>query len=465
MSRRTKWVSGIVSVLLLVVVVGCSVTTGTTKGGGQYIRFTILGKSFTFLFGDAGKIDVEPNRMKKRAASLQLFEEQPPETPPNGQMRLLSEDVSVTAAASAKEGIAAEADPPTGTATIRISMATGTSPDLCDSATLLAEYTLNVTNGVAAFAQEVYELSRQALDVIVTNDVTVCIDTTADFAGTITLTKFSLAFGGGENENKNDNESANGNDNSSANANGNDNGGPTQETGTATGQVVNALTGVPVAGAAVTITGTSLSATTDAQGNFSIADVPAGGRTVVAAATGYVESSATITVAADADTQTQIGLVPLGEGGDKVVIVLAWGTTPYDLDLHLSGPDGAGGRFHAYFSSKNPVPYAFLDLDDRDGSGPETLTIRPRDDGTFVAGDYHVWVHNYSGSPEFDASGARVTLTAGGTQLAQYDVGVATGSPADDIWEVVNLTVSDDGSVTGVSVVQTFTVGSSGSVF
>ena len=82
MSTRMKWVSGAVGLLLAVTIVGCSVSSGTVPGGGQYVRFTILGKSFTFLFGDAGVIEVEPNRMIKRVAALQLFNETPPETPP-----------------------------------------------------------------------------------------------------------------------------------------------------------------------------------------------------------------------------------------------------------------------------------------------------------------------------------------------------------------------------------------------
>ena len=111
-------------------------------------------------------------------------------------MRLLNANVGV-AQVLAKRRTVAAVIPQDGTATIRFSIASGTSADLCDSATLLAEYTLNVTTGVASLAQEVYELSREALDVIVTNNVTVCIEVTADFSGTITLQQFSLTFGGG----------------------------------------------------------------------------------------------------------------------------------------------------------------------------------------------------------------------------------------------------------------------------
>jgi len=148
-----------------------------------------------------------------------------------------------------------------------------------------------------------------------------------------------------------------------------------------------------------------------------------------------------------------------------VTAVLSWADTPHDLDLHMSGPDGSGGRFHAYFSAKNPVPHVFLDLDDTSSRGPETMTIRPGAGDAFIPGEYRIWVHNFSGSPEFDASEARIILTAGGAQLAQYDVDVASGDPALGIWQVVNITVDTDGGVSAVSVVQTFAEGSSASVF
>jgi uncharacterized protein YfaP (DUF2135 family) len=445
MFKHNKWVAGVVGVLVLATVVGCSVSSGSSPGGGQYIRFTILGKSFTFLFGEAGKIDVRSNQPMRRAAALRLFEEDPRETPPSGQMQMRSSDCGVARLLSSKEAIRAQEPPLQGTVTIRFSIASGESAALCDSATFLSEYTLNVNNGVVAIADEVYELSQAALAIIVTNDVTLCIDVTATFDVTITLTQFSLTFGGGE-----------------GNGNGNDNGGPTQDTGTATGQVVNAITGVPVAGATVTVSGTGLSTTTDSGGAFSMANVPEGARTIVVTATGFVESSTAVVVLANATTNTQVGLVPVGEGGNAVTIVLAWGATPSDLDLHLSGPDGSGGRFHAYFDDRNPVEHAFLDLDDQTSYGPETMTIRPTASGDFVAGDYHVWVHNYSTSPEFNTSEARVTVTASGSQLAQYNVSDATGDPALDIWYVVNLTVSAEGAVTGVNVQQTFMEGNAG---
>jgi len=72
-------------------------------------------------------------------------------------------------------------------------------------------------------------------------------------------------------------------------------------------------------------------------------------------------------------------------------IVLTWGETPSDLDSHLTGPDGSGGRFHVYYASRQPVPFANLDRDDVSSFGPETITVEPRHPGT-----YRYSVHNFT---------------------------------------------------------------------
>jgi hypothetical protein len=150
---------------------------------------------------------------------------------------------------------------------------------------------------------------------------------------------------------------------------------------------------------------------------------------------------------------------------DSIVIILQWSTEPADLDAHLSGPDGAGGRFHVFFINRgnSPVPYASLDRDDRDGQGPEVLSIT-KSGAAFVAGDYHMWVHNYIGS-SFAGSSAVVTVLRVNpqglpSQLSRQEVQFATGNQDDDIWHVVNLDVTTAGGVT-VNVVQTLQPGNS----
>ena len=55
-------------------------------------------------------------------------------------------------------------------------------------------------------------------------------------------------------------------------------------------------------------------------------------------------------------------------------IEVEWDASPDDLDSHLTGPDGAGGRFHVYFS--NPlVDNHELEEDFTDGPGPEVVRL------------------------------------------------------------------------------------------
>ena len=134
-------------------------------------------------------------------------------------------------------------------------------------------------------------------------------------------------------------------------------------------------------------------------------------------------------------------------------------------DAHLSGPDGQGDRFHLLFTNRAqpPVPFASLDTDDTSSFGPETVTIGTTA-GAFVAGDYHVWVHNYVAST-FAGSSAVVTvlrMDSQGipTQLTRQEVQFAQGDPSDDLWHVVNLVVDSGGGV-GITVVQTLKQGDS----
>lgn len=74
-------------------------------------------------------------------------------------------------------------------------------------------------------------------------------------------------------------------------------------------------------------------------------------------------------------------------------IVLSWGELPYDLDSHLTGPTSTGDRFHIYYSDQtvDNGTVAYLDVDDTESYGPETITITQ-----YLSGVYRYSVHNYS---------------------------------------------------------------------
>jgi hypothetical protein len=170
-----------------------------------------------------------------------------------------------------------------------------------------------------------------------------------------------------------------------------------------------------------------------------------------------VTATQSATVVTGGTTQLTFSLTPTFT---DITLSVTWGAQPPDLDAHLSGPAPGGGRFHAFFVNPSPVSYAQLTQQADFGFGPEQIVIR-RDPttGQFVPGSYHFWVHNFSGSPEFNVSQARATIVRDGQTLGAFNVSAATGDPTLDIWYVTNLQIDAFGSV-ALTPVQAFTNGS-----
>jgi uncharacterized protein YfaP (DUF2135 family) len=239
------------------------------------------------------------------------------------------------------------------------------------------------------------------------------------------------------------------------------------------GKVIDAETGQTIVGAVVTESGGGQT-TTNANGEFRFQCVrPSGSNTVFASAAGYAPGFRLGTVPSGGDSAPVV--IELRRvTAMKILIRMDWGLQPSDLDAHLSGPNTAGGRFHCFFVNRNPVGYVQLDVDDVNGQGPENIEIRRVPEtatGTFVAGDYHYWVHNFTGGSTgstFAGSGASVSISTvdalgSVTQLARYDIANAAGSTADDLWHVTNLTIDATGLVVRTDV-QAIQAGNSGTV-
>jgi hypothetical protein len=156
--------------------------------------------------------------------------------------------------------------------------------------------------------------------------------------------------------------------------------------------------------------------TSDAQGNYSFANLPAGVYTVAVIASDYSDCGRiAIPLQASANVNQNVVCSPL-IGAQAVRIVLTWGSNPSDLDAHLTGPNASdAGRFHVYYltssrGSTTSAPFAKLDTDERTGYGPETITLTQMN-----AGVYRFSVHDYSNrssatSTALGNSGAKVEL-------------------------------------------------------
>ncbi|MDD4370176.1 MAG: hypothetical protein PHD56_03725 [Anaerostipes sp.] len=61
-------------------------------------------------------------------------------------------------------------------------------------------------------------------------------------------------------------------------------------------------------------------------------------------------------------------------------VVLSWNDKPADLDSHLFTPRKSSGNevkdCHIWFGRKDDSSKNSLDVDDTDGYGPETITIK-----------------------------------------------------------------------------------------
>jgi PKD repeat protein len=203
---------------------------------------------------------------------------------------------------------------------------------------------------------------------------------------------------------------------------------------TLSGQVTDAVNGNPIANALVSVAG--LTDLTDASGNYSISNIPAGTlnanftatptsgnsplpvqftdlssegtHTVTCSATGYTTySNSQVVIPTGGTLDLQISLSPTLASG-QYRFVLTWGALPTDLDSHLKTPVIEGNAYHIFYNNKGSAttpPYAILDIDDITSYGPETTTIYE-----LKPGEYHYYIHNYSQSPEISTSNAVVQI-------------------------------------------------------
>jgi hypothetical protein len=198
--------------------------------------------------------------------------------------------------------------------------------------------------------------------------------------------------------------------------------------GNLTGSVRDATTNAVLAGATVEIrsgggntSGAALATTTSAaDGSYAFNNLAAGTYTVRATRTGYLEGTVNVTIAQATQVAPVLFMSPTGGTAFAWRIVLSWGTSPSDLDAHLTGPlAGSATRFHVYFGNHGSLtasPFAQLDVDVTNGNGPETITIAQQ-----IAGVYRYYVHKFSSSGnDLKTSNARVDLYQGNTLVRQF---------------------------------------------
>lgn len=115
----------------------------------------------------------------------------------------------------------------------------------------------------------------------------------------------------------------------------------------------------------------------------------------------------------------------------KLRIVLDWGAQPSDLDAHLLRE----GAYHiSYREMRVYQDLALLDRDDRDGFGPETITINRVD----PKAHYSFFVRDFTQSGKLSESKAHVRVYSGQNLLKTYEIPAQVSGHDWQVFSVIN---------------------------
>lgn len=180
-------------------------------------------------------------------------------------------------------------------------------------------------------------------------------------------------------------------------------------------------------------------------GNYT-AELIQGDYTVEVFASGYTTEYFDLHVNGASQIEHNFSISPILTSGE-VRIVLEWGATPSDLDSHLIGTTANGKNidvsYHNMSEKENGNVIAKLDVDDRNGFGPETITLSQ------TAGTFKYKVHRFSGSGTIATSNAVVKVYLP-SQSQPVIINVPSNATSDwwDVFTIKNGQISDINGIT-----------------
>jgi hypothetical protein len=184
-------------------------------------------------------------------------------------------------------------------------------------------------------------------------------------------------------------------------------------------RLINAENGNPVDSATVVIDGVG-SYTSDGRGRVLI-DPPADKiYPMLFSRRGFISAAYSLEVVAGTIFNNRFSVSPVIEFG-ALRVVLEWGKNPADLDAHLVKEGGYHISYHNMRLSADGL--ARLDRDDRQGFGPETITVTEIDNKA----SYTFYIKNYtdansSRSKSLSKSQAKVSVYSNNALLKEYSI-------------------------------------------
>ncbi len=201
-----------------------------------------------------------------------------------------------------------------------------------------------------------------------------------------------------------------------------------------TGEVISALNAKGLPNATVKIPGTQITATSDAKGLFRLEGVPIRDFTIEAEAKDFYTETQQV-VNPQGNPTIKLVLAPILNPGE-IRIVLLWGQKIKNLDLHLHGPN----NLRVGQNNRKAGP-AQLDVDNRNGFGPETITMKSPPPGR-----YQIYVHAFK--EKINESEAEVRIYQAGKKTGQI-IKVSSGeAAAKPVWNTGAIEVDQAGKAT-----------------
>lgn len=154
--------------------------------------------------------------------------------------------------------------------------------------------------------------------------------------------------------------------------------------------------------------------TTGANGEFSMENgVTAGYYTVVTSKDNYSTYHHNETVK-PGENEFQISMSPVIRNQGVYRIVLEWGSSPRDLDSHITS--NGNDNYHVYYGNRSSENgKAVLDTDITSGYGPETITLEIGEGNSYIYS-----VHNYTNSGASQGSSDAWNLANSGAKVTVY---------------------------------------------
>jgi len=209
----------------------------------------------------------------------------------------------------------------------------------------------------------------------------------------------------------------------------------------------DATNGLPVPGATVTFEGARATTDTEGAASFKIPSNlrPEDERSVLFEHPKFVRTEGPVTFMVGVVWFNRFSVSP-ALPPDRLRVVLDWTASPRDLDAHLV----KRGQYHlSYRETRKIVDVAWLDRDDQDGYGPETVTILDLD----ASAHYTYYVHDFTngavrGSDKLAASRAHVRIYSRDGLLHTF---TAPRSAKGSLWKVFEMVGGRISATGGIS--------------